>query len=80
MPWVTFTEPEVAHVGLTEEQAYAQHGDAVRVAYHADADADRPRTAGETDGFVKVLVLPAKVGGVTLSKRDRHDRRRPDGR
>ena len=68
VPWVTFTEPEVAHVGLTEAQAYAQHGDAVRVAYHADTDADRPRTAGETDGFVKVLVLPARVGGVTLSK------------
>ena len=68
VPWVTFTEPEVAHVGLTEAQAFARHGDAVRVAFAADAEADRPRTAGETDGFVKLLALPGRIGGVTLSK------------
>jgi len=68
VPWVTFTEPEVAHVRLTEAQAFARHGDAVRVAFAADAEADRPRTAGETDGFVKLLALPGRIGGVTLSK------------
>lgn len=68
VPWVTFTEPEVAHVGLTEAQAFALHGDAVRVAFHPDSASDRARTAGETDGFVKLLALPPRVGGMSLSK------------
>ena len=75
MPWVTFTEPEVAHVGLTEEQAYGRHGDGVRVSYVRDTAADRARTAGETDGFVKLLARAragragrrsAKVVGMTV--------------
>jgi len=68
VPWVTFTEPEVAHVGLTEAQAFEQHGDGVLVSYVPDSRADRPRTAGETDGFVKLLALPGRVGGASLSK------------
>jgi len=68
VPWVTFTEPEVAHVGLTEAQAFEQHGDSVLVSYVPDSRADRPRTAGETDGFVKLLALPGRVGGASLSK------------
>ncbi len=31
VPWVTFTEPELAHVGLTEREARERHGDSVRV-------------------------------------------------
>ena len=30
VPWVTFTDPEVAHVGLTEEQARARFGESVQ--------------------------------------------------
>ncbi len=68
VPWVTFTEPEVAHVGLTEAQAYAKHGARVLVSYVPDSDGDRPRAAGETDGFVKILALPPAVGGAPLAK------------
>ena len=68
VPWVTFTEPEVAHVGLTEAQAYAQHGEAVLVSYVPDTASDRGRAAGETDGFVKLLALPGRPGGAPLSK------------
>ena len=68
VPWVTFTEPEVAHVGLTEEQAHAAHGGAVLVSYVPDTASDRGRAAGETDGFVKLLALPARAGGAALSK------------
>jgi len=67
VPWVTFTEPEVAHVGLTEQQAFAQHGSAVRVSFQPDTSSDRARTAGETDGFVTLLALPGP-GGMALSK------------
>lgn len=68
VPWVTFTEPEVAHVGLTEEQAVAKHGDRARVSFVSDARGDRARTAGETDGFVKLIAVPAPVGGMLLGK------------
>ncbi|MFP5218359.1 MAG: dihydrolipoyl dehydrogenase family protein [Actinomycetes bacterium] len=68
VPWVTFTEPEVAQVGLTEAQALDQHGAGVRVAVVRDADADRARTAGETDGFVKLVAAPGRVGGMLLGR------------
>ena len=66
VPWVTFTEPEIAHVGLTEQQAVAEHGSAVRVSTVFDTTGDRARTAGETDGFVKLIAIPGKVGGMAL--------------
>lgn len=68
VPWVTFTEPEVAHVGLTEAQAFTAYGERVLVSYAPDTTSDRGRTAGETDGFVKLLALPARVGGINLGR------------
>ncbi len=68
VPMVTFTEPEVAHVGLTESAAVAQHGAGVRVSTFWDRKGDRARTAGETDGFVKLIAVPGKVGGMVLGK------------
>ena len=68
VPWVTFTEPELAHVGLTEEEARARHGERVRVWRRSFADVDRAITDGETDGMVK-LVTTAKgkiLGGHVL--------------
>ena len=68
IPWVTFTEPEIGHVGLTEAQAVRQHGAGVMVSTFWDSRGDRARTAGETDGFVKLVAVPGKVGGLTLGK------------
>jgi len=68
VPWVTFTEPEIAHVGLTEAQAVEQHGDRVRVSTFLDRHGDRARTAGETDGLVKLIAVPGVVGGMALGK------------
>lgn len=55
IPWTTYTDPEVAHVGR-----YAHELDAAGVAYdvfHKSlSEVDRARTDGETEGFVKVLV------------------------
>jgi pyruvate/2-oxoglutarate dehydrogenase complex dihydrolipoamide dehydrogenase (E3) component len=68
VPWVTFTEPEIAHVGLTEAEAVAEHGDAVRVSTVSDTHSDRARTAGETDGLVKMIAIPGRVGGMALGK------------
>ena len=68
VPWVTFTEPEIAHVGLTEEQAFTKYGATAMVSYVSDVHGDRARTAGETDGFVKLIAVPGKVGGMVLGK------------
>jgi pyruvate/2-oxoglutarate dehydrogenase complex dihydrolipoamide dehydrogenase (E3) component len=68
IPWVTFTEPEVGHVGMTEAQARAAHGDRVRVATSRNTASDRGRAAGETDGFVKLVAVPGRVGGLALGK------------
>lgn len=68
VPWVTFTEPEVAHVGLTEEQAVRAYGDRVLVSTVPDSRSDRARAAGETDGLVKLVAVKARVGGIVLGK------------
>lgn len=68
VPWVTFTEPEIAHVGLTEQQAFERYGERAQVSYVSDVHGDRARTAGETDGFVKLVAVPARVGGMVLGR------------
>jgi pyruvate/2-oxoglutarate dehydrogenase complex dihydrolipoamide dehydrogenase (E3) component len=55
VPWVTFTEPELAHVGLTEREARERHGAGVRVWRRPFDDVDRAITDGETQGMVKLI-------------------------
>ncbi len=54
IPWVTYTEPELAHCGLTEEQAQAKAGkiNVLRWPYHENDRAQAERT---TEGLVKVI-------------------------
>ena len=54
LPRVTFTDPEVASVGLTEQQARAA-GHEVRVGFAAVADAEKAQIDGQTHGHVKVV-------------------------
>ena len=54
-PWATFTDPEVAHAGYTEEQARQQFGDKVRVLMLPMARVDRAVTEDATEGFIKVV-------------------------
>lgn len=58
VPWVTFTGPEVARVGVTEAEAAAR---GARVAYVPMSEVDRAITAGATDGFVKLVAGPRTV-------------------
>jgi len=62
VPWVTFTSPEVARVGLTEAEAAERHRDA-RVAYLPMSELDRAITAGRTEGFVKIVAGPRQLLG-----------------
>ncbi len=67
IPWCTFLDPEVARVGLNEQEATAQ-GIAYEVTLYHLADLDRAIAEGATAGFIKVLTVPAKdkILGVTL--------------
>jgi pyruvate/2-oxoglutarate dehydrogenase complex dihydrolipoamide dehydrogenase (E3) component len=60
IPWVTFTSPEVARVGMTEAEAAAHGG---RVAFLPMTEVDRAVTAGKTGGFVKLLAGPRRLLG-----------------
>ena len=55
VPWATFTDPEVARVGLSEAQARASHRDKVCVANWPLAKVDRALTEGDLQGFLKVV-------------------------
>jgi pyruvate/2-oxoglutarate dehydrogenase complex dihydrolipoamide dehydrogenase (E3) component len=55
IPWVVFTEPEIAHVGLTEPEARRTHGDSVRVATLPFTAVDRAVIACRPLGVIKVI-------------------------
>jgi dihydrolipoamide dehydrogenase len=67
IPWATFTDPEVARVGLSETEAKDQ-GIEVEVARYGIDDLDRAIADGTAHGFVKVLTVPGKdrILGVTI--------------
>ncbi|MDX8129303.1 FAD-dependent oxidoreductase [Methylomonas sp. OY6] len=67
IPWSTFTDPEVARVGLNEQESQAQNI-AYEVSTYGIDDLDRAIADGEAHGFVKVLTVPGKdkILGVTL--------------
>lgn len=67
IPWATFIDPEVARVGLNEQDAKAQ-GTAYEVTRYGLDDLDRAICDGEARGFVKVLTVPGKdtILGVTI--------------
>jgi pyruvate/2-oxoglutarate dehydrogenase complex dihydrolipoamide dehydrogenase (E3) component len=66
-PWVTFTVPELAQVGLTEGQARQQHGDGIRVLCADFSKNDRAQAEDATEGFLKaVLSKRGRVLGATI--------------
>jgi pyruvate/2-oxoglutarate dehydrogenase complex dihydrolipoamide dehydrogenase (E3) component/uncharacterized membrane protein YdjX (TVP38/TMEM64 family) len=67
IPWATFTDPEVARVGLSEEEA-REKGIAHEVTRYGLDDLDRAIADGAARGFVKVLTPPGKdrILGVTI--------------
>ncbi len=67
IPWATFTDPEVARVGLNEQEANAQ-GIAYEVTHYAIDDLDRAIADEAAHGFIKVLTVPGKdrILGVTI--------------
>ena len=67
IPWATFVDPEVARVGLNEQEAI-QQGIAYQVTRYGIDDLDRAICDGSAEGFIKVLTVPGKdkILGVTI--------------
>jgi pyruvate/2-oxoglutarate dehydrogenase complex dihydrolipoamide dehydrogenase (E3) component len=68
IPWATFTEPEVARVGLNEQEAKEKNIAHTVTTYGID-DLDRAIADSEAHGFVKVLTQPGtdRILGVTIA-------------
>lgn len=56
VPWVTYTDPELAHVGLNEADARERHGDRVKTLRWPFSENDRAQTERDTEGMVKVVL------------------------
>ena len=74
IPWCTFTDPEIAHVGLYERDA-EERGIAVETFYKSFADVDRAVLDGDEEGFIKIHVKKgkSKILGATIVARNAGD-------
>jgi pyruvate/2-oxoglutarate dehydrogenase complex dihydrolipoamide dehydrogenase (E3) component len=66
IPWATYTDPELAQVGLTEAEASRRHGSKLSVARFEYAENDRAQTELKTDGLIKVMVVGGKPVGASI--------------
>ncbi|MCR9124057.1 MAG: FAD-dependent oxidoreductase [Phyllobacteriaceae bacterium] len=73
IPWATYTDPELAHVGLTEEQARKKVGD-ITILRWPYAENDRAQAERKTDGLVKMVtdrkgrILGASIAGANAGE------------
>ncbi|MBX3616677.1 MAG: FAD-dependent oxidoreductase [Nitrosomonas sp.] len=74
IPWVTFTDPEVARAGLSEKEAQARHI-AYEVTHFDLSELDRAIADEAAYGFVKVLTIPGsdRILGVSIVSRHASD-------
>ena len=74
MPWCTYTHPEVAHVGLSEQDA-TEKGVAIDTFVQPLSEVDRAVADGDTEGFVKVHVKKGtdRILGATIVARNAGD-------
>ena len=66
LPWATYTDPELAQVGLTEAEARDKHGDKLSVVRAEYSGNDRAIATGQTTGLVKVMVVKGKPVGASI--------------
>lgn len=67
LPTATYTDPELAQVGLTEAQAREKHGDKAEVARFEYAHNDRAIAERKTAGLIKVMVVGGKPVGASIA-------------
>ena len=67
LPWVTYTDPELAHVGASEDEARKLHGDDIQIVRAEMNDNDRAQTELSTGGAVKIVARKnGRVLGVSI--------------
>ena len=66
IPWVTYTDPELAQVGLTEAQARAKYGDALTVLRQDFLHNDRATAEAKARGLLKLMVVKGRPVGVSI--------------
>jgi pyruvate/2-oxoglutarate dehydrogenase complex dihydrolipoamide dehydrogenase (E3) component len=67
VPWATYTDPELAQVGMSEHAAREKHGEAIKVLRWTLAENDRAQTERETDGMVKAITdRRGRILGATI--------------
>jgi pyruvate/2-oxoglutarate dehydrogenase complex dihydrolipoamide dehydrogenase (E3) component len=66
VPRATFTEPELAHVGLTEDEARKIHGDRLTVIRADLHHNDRAIAEGKAKGFAKVMIVKSRPVGASI--------------
>ena len=67
VPWVTYTDPELSHAGLNENDAAKKFGSKIKVLKANFSDNDRARAENKTVGKIKVIVTNSgKILGVTI--------------
>ena len=70
IPWATYTDPELAHVGLNEEQARERYGD-IRILRWPYSENDRAQTDRSAKGTVKVITRPnGRIVGASIVGRN----------
>jgi len=67
IPWATYTDPELAQVGLTEAEARQKHGAALTVTRFHYSGNDRAIAEGKTDGLIKVMVVKGRPVGASIA-------------
>jgi len=66
VPWCTFTDPELAHAGLTVAEAEKKHGDDVEVWRLELSHSDRARADGASEGCIVVVTAKGKLVGAHI--------------
>ena len=66
IPWASYTDPELAQVGLSEAQARAKFGARLEVARFDFDGSDRAIANGKTTGLIKVMVVKGKPVGASI--------------
>ncbi|MBI1194852.1 MAG: FAD-containing oxidoreductase [Gammaproteobacteria bacterium] len=66
VPWCTYTQPEIAHVGLYESESKEQFGDGVQTFKQSFEEIDRSILEGHTEGFVKIYSHKGRILGATI--------------
>ncbi|NIW35155.1 MAG: FAD-dependent oxidoreductase [Gemmatimonadetes bacterium] len=67
VPWAVYTDPTLARVGLTEEEARIHHGDGIGVYRYSFADLDRAITDRDARGLVKIITCKrGKIRGAHI--------------